>query len=143
MFDIGLPEFFIAAIVALLVLGPERLPTALRTLGLWIGRLRRSYYNVKTEIEREIGMDEVRRQLHNEQVMEDVKRVEREVRAIGDDLNGSQPLTDPSSTAAPSSTVEGQTEHAAPTVRTAPVVPGLPAAPAESDKLPERGNENT
>lgn len=142
MFDIGLPEFFIAAIVALLVLGPERLPTALRTLGLWIGRLRRSYYNVKTEIEREIGMDEVRRQLHNEQVMEDVKRVEREVRAIGDDLNGSQPLTDPSSTAAPSSTVEGPTEHVAPTVRTAPVVPGLPAAPAESDKLPERGNEN-
>ena len=88
MFDIGLPEFFIAAVVALIVLGPERLPQALRTLGLWVGRLRRSYYNVKSEIEREIGMDEVRRQLHNEQVMEDVRRVEREVRAIGDDLNG-------------------------------------------------------
>ena len=88
MFDIGLPEFFIAAVVALLVLGPDRLPAALRTLGLWVGRLRRSYYNVKTEIEREIGMDEVRRQLHNEQVMEDVRRVEREVRSIGDDLNG-------------------------------------------------------
>lgn len=88
MFDIGPFEFFIALVVALVVLGPERLPAALRTLGLWIGRLRRSYYNVKTEIEREIGMDDVRRQLHNEQVMEDVRRVEREVRAIGDDLNG-------------------------------------------------------
>ena len=130
MFDIGLPEFFIAAIVALLVLGPERLPAALRTLGLWIGRLRRSYYNVKTEIEREIGMDEVRRQLHNEQVMEDVKRVEREVRAIGDDLNGNQPLTDPTSTA------EGPPGQAAPAVRAAPPVR------AESDKLPDRGNEN-
>ena len=129
MFDIGLPEFFIAAIVALLVLGPERLPTALRTLGLWIGRLRRSYYNVKTEIEREIGMDEVRRQLHNEQVMEDVKRVEREVRAIGDDLNASQPLTDPTSTA------EGPSGQAAPAVHAPPV-------PAQSDKLPDRGNEN-
>ena len=83
MFDIGFPEFFLAAVVALLVLGPERLPSALRTLGLWIGRLRRSYYNVKTEIEREIGMDDVRRQLHNEQVMADVKRVEREVQAMG------------------------------------------------------------
>ena len=91
MFDIGFPEFFLAAIVALLVLGPDRLPAALRTLGLWIGRLRRSYYSVKTEIEREIGMDEVRRQLHNEQVMEDVRRVEREVRGIGDDLNGTEP----------------------------------------------------
>ena len=56
--------------------------------GLWIGRLRRNYYNVKTEIEREIGMDEVRRQLHNEQVMADVKRVEREVQAMG---GGNQP----------------------------------------------------
>lgn len=86
MFDIGFPEFFIAALVALVVLGPERLPSALRTLGLWIGRLRRSYYNVKTEVEREIGMDEVRRQLHNEQVMADVKRVEREVQAMGHEV---------------------------------------------------------
>ena len=89
MFDIGFPEFLLAAVVALLVLGPERLPGALRTLGLWIGRLRRGYYNAKTEIEREIGMDEVRRQLHNEQVMADVQRVEQEARALGEDLGGS------------------------------------------------------
>ena len=95
MFDISLFEFFIAAVVALLILGPERLPVAMRTLGLWIGRLRRSYFQVKTEIEREIGMDEVRRQLHNEQVMEDVRRVEREVRGIGDDLNGTEPQAAP------------------------------------------------
>ena len=101
MFDISLFEFFIAAVVALLILGPDRLPVAMRTMGLWIGRLRRSYFQVKTEIEREIGMDEVRRQLHNEQVMEDVRRVEREVRGIGNDLNGNEseaapkPPTDP------------------------------------------------
>ncbi len=96
MFDIGFPEFFLAAVVALLVLGPERLPGALRTLGLWIGRLRRSYYNVKTEVEKEIGMDEVRRQLHNEQVMADVKRVEREARAMGREVTGaaSPPVAD-------------------------------------------------
>jgi len=92
MFDVHFAEFFLAAVVALLVLGPQRLPVALRTLGLWIGRLRRSYYSVKTEIEREIGMDEVRRQLHNEQVMADVKRVEREVQALGQDIDG-QPAT--------------------------------------------------
>ena len=86
MFDIGFPEFFLAAVVGLLVLGPQRLPNALRTLGLWLGRLRRSYYNVKTEIEREIGMDDVRRQLHNEQVMADVKRVERDVQAMGKEV---------------------------------------------------------
>ena len=101
MFDIGFPEFFAAALVALVVLGPQRLPAALRTLGLWIGRLRRSYYNVKTEVEREIGMDEVRRQLHNEQIMADVKRVEREVRNMGRELEGDADAADPPLNAPP------------------------------------------
>lgn len=83
MFDISFPELMLAAVVALLVLGPERLPGALRSMGLALGRLRRAYYNVKTEVEREIGMDEVRRQLHNEQIMEDVRRVQQEVNSIG------------------------------------------------------------
>lgn len=79
MFEIGFPELILIAIVGLLVIGPERLPEALRTLGLWIGRLRRSFTNVKTEIEREIGMDEIRRQLHNEAVMEEMRRIQRDV----------------------------------------------------------------
>lgn len=86
MFDIGFPELMLAAVVALLVLGPERLPGALRSLGLMLGRLRRSYTHVKTEIEKEIGMDEIRRQLHNEQIMEDVERMRREVDSIGQEL---------------------------------------------------------
>jgi sec-independent protein translocase protein TatB len=80
MFDISFPELILIAIVALLVIGPERLPETLRTIGLWIGRIRRSFTSVKTEIEREIGMDDIRRQLHNEAVMEELKRIEREVR---------------------------------------------------------------
>ena len=79
MFDIGFPELVLVAIVGLLVIGPERLPEALRTLGLWLGRMRRSFHSVKAEIEKEIGMDEVRKQLHNEAVMEEMKRIEREV----------------------------------------------------------------
>lgn len=81
MFDIGFPELMLSAIVGLLVIGPERLPEALRTLGLWLGRMRRSFQSVKAEIEKEIGMDEVRKQLHNEAVMEEMKRIEREVKA--------------------------------------------------------------
>lgn len=73
-------ELLLVAFVALLVLGPERLPETLRTLGLWLGRLRRSFTSVKTELEKEIGMDEIRRQLHNEAVMEEMKRIEREVK---------------------------------------------------------------
>jgi sec-independent protein translocase protein TatB len=85
MFDIGFPELILVAIVGLLVIGPERLPEALRTLGLWLGRMRRSFVAVKAEIEKEIGMDEVRRQLHNEQIMEEMKRIEAEVKGSVDD----------------------------------------------------------
>lgn len=81
MFDIGFPELLLTAIVGLLVIGPERLPEALRTLGLWVGRLRRSFLSVKAEVEKEIGMDEVRRQLHSEAVTEEMKRIERDVRS--------------------------------------------------------------
>ena len=88
MFDIGFPELLLVSVVMLLVLGPERLPEALRNLGLWLGRARRSFTRVKTEIEREIGMDEVRRQLHNEAIMEQMKQIEQDVDGFAQDIRG-------------------------------------------------------
>lgn len=88
MFDFSFPELIVVCVVALLVLGPDRLPGALRTLGLWVGRMSRTFSAMKTEIEREIGMDEIRRQLHNEAVMDQVKRLERDVR--GESSNGAR-----------------------------------------------------
>ncbi|MCQ4346366.1 Sec-independent protein translocase protein TatB [Pseudomonas stutzeri] len=70
MFDVGFTELLLVALVALLVLGPERLPGAARTAGLWIGRLKRSFAAIKSEVEREIGADQIRLQLHNEQILE-------------------------------------------------------------------------
>ena len=93
MFDIGFPELLIVSVVALLVLGPERLPEALRTLSLWIARMRRSFLNVKAEIEREIGADEIRREIYNEQVLEQSSRFKGEIQSIVDDLN--QPIDKP------------------------------------------------
>ena len=87
MFDIGLFELLLLSIIVLLVIGPKRLPETLRTLGLWIGRMRRSFTRVKTEIEREIGMDDVRRQLHNEAIMEQMKEIERDVGGAIDDAS--------------------------------------------------------
>jgi len=104
MFDIGFPELVLVAIVGLLVIGPERLPEALRTLGLWLGRMRRSFTSVKNEIEKEIGMDEVRRQLHNEAIMDEMKRIEAEVRNTASDvqsaMNDTAGLVDPASSRA-------------------------------------------
>jgi len=69
MFGISFSELLLVGLVALLVLGPERLPGAARTAGLWIGRLKRSFNAIKQEVEREIGADEIRRQLHNEHIL--------------------------------------------------------------------------
>jgi sec-independent protein translocase protein TatB len=74
MFDIGFPELMLISIVALLVIGPDQLPQAIRTLSLWIGRIRRSFANIRLEIEKEIGADEIRAQLHNESIMQDLEQ---------------------------------------------------------------------
>jgi len=63
MFDIGFWELCLIATVALLVLGPERLPIAARTAGKWIGKFRNMVSNVKNEIARELQLDELRRKM--------------------------------------------------------------------------------
>ncbi|MCY1415408.1 Sec-independent protein translocase protein TatB [compost metagenome] len=77
MFGISFSELLLVGLVALLVLGPERLPGAARTAGLWVGRLKRSFNAIKTEVEREIGADEIRRQLHNEHILSLEKEAQR------------------------------------------------------------------
>jgi sec-independent protein translocase protein TatB len=54
VFDVGFWELAIIAVIALLVIGPERLPKAARTAGLWVGRARRMVTDVKADIDREI-----------------------------------------------------------------------------------------
>ena len=98
MFDPSFFELIIICVVALLVLGPDKLPGAIKTLGLWIGRLRRSFNNIKREIEQEVGADEIRRQLRNEAIMEkfnstksqvtqSIDSVKKEAESIKNDLN--------------------------------------------------------
>jgi sec-independent protein translocase protein TatB len=79
MFDPGFFELVVICIVALVVLGPDKLPGAIKTMGLWIGRLRRSFNNIKREIEQEVGADEIRRQLRNEAIMEKFKNTKNQV----------------------------------------------------------------
>src|SRR5512139_1790246 len=61
MFDVGFSELLLTALVALLVIGPERLPKVARTIGLWTGRARRFVNQVKDDIEREMKAEELKR----------------------------------------------------------------------------------
>jgi sec-independent protein translocase protein TatB len=61
MFDVGLSELMVIAVVALVVIGPERLPKVARTAGLLLGRLQRYVSDVKSDINREIQLDELKK----------------------------------------------------------------------------------
>ena len=70
MFDIGFPELLLVSVVMLLVFGPERLPEVLRNIGRFVGGARRSFDTLRAELEREVGADELKRELHNARIME-------------------------------------------------------------------------
>ena len=67
MFDIGFSELLLIAVVALVVLGPERLPKAARFAGLWVRRARAQWYSVKSELERELEAEELKRSMQDTQ----------------------------------------------------------------------------
>lgn len=87
MFDIGFAELLLVSIIGLLVLGPERLPGAIRTVSLWAGRIRRSFQGMKADIERELGADEIRRQLHNESILNSLNESQQDLQDLQHKLN--------------------------------------------------------
>ncbi|TPG82317.1 Sec-independent protein translocase protein TatB [Pseudomonas mandelii] len=119
MFGISFSELLLVGLVALLVLGPERLPGAARTAGLWVGRLKRSFNAIKQEVEREIGADEIRRQLHNEHILS----LEQEARKIF------TPTQQEATPVQPVEPVAEQTIHAPAAAEPAPVVAAVEPAP--------------
>ncbi|MEM8548936.1 MAG: Sec-independent protein translocase protein TatB [Pseudomonadota bacterium] len=85
MFDIGFAELLLIGVVGLLVLGPERLPSAIRTGSLWLNRLRRGFNDIKREIEQD---------MHNQDIMNELRRtgeqLNEETRAITSELEAAE-----------------------------------------------------
>jgi sec-independent protein translocase protein TatB len=79
MFDIGFSELLVIGVIALVVMGPERLPETVRTISLWIGRMKQKLSSARQELENEVGMDEIRRQLQNEKIMRDLDAVKEDI----------------------------------------------------------------
>ena len=84
MFDIGFSELLVIAVVALVVLGPERLPKAARFAGLWVRRARNQWDSVKQELERELHAEEIKRQMQD--VRQGMQDTENQLRASGEAL---------------------------------------------------------
>ncbi|GIR41511.1 MAG: Sec-independent protein translocase protein TatB [Pseudomonadota bacterium] len=90
MFDIGFSEILIVATLTLIIMGPKRLPETVKTITLWLGRIRNFINSAKVEIENEVGIDEIKKQLHNEKIMNEIEKSKRELNSISKDLSMSQ-----------------------------------------------------
>jgi sec-independent protein translocase protein TatB len=127
MFDIGFSELLVIGLVALVVIGPERLPRVARTLGHLAGRLQRYVADVKADINREVELDELRKMKDSVQQAASgfESSVQSEINSVQSELNKAE--VDLSATLNPVADV------------------GIPDAPAaaespapDSPKLPEK-----
>lgn len=86
MFDMGFLELLLIGVVGLLVLGPERLPKAARTAGLWIGKIKRSVSGMQREINSQLEAEELRQKLNEQQKKLDdsLNTVKRDVESIAE-----------------------------------------------------------
>jgi sec-independent protein translocase protein TatB len=94
MFDIGFSELIVIALVALIVIGPERLPRVARTVGALLGRAQRYVNEVKADIQREVDLDELKNLKSTfedaaKSAQDSMREAERELQATGDSLNRS------------------------------------------------------
>lgn len=95
MFDIGFSELLLFGVLALIILGPEKLPQAARTAGQWYAKLRRMISTLQSEIESELDLAETRKQMQDElakirQTETDMKRELAEMRGSMDEFENSQ-----------------------------------------------------
>ncbi|MFD1216940.1 Sec-independent protein translocase protein TatB [Microbulbifer celer] len=79
MFDIGFFELLLVGVVGLVVIGPERLPDAVRTTVRWWTQLKQTLGSAREELEREVGADDIRRELHNERVLRELQESKAEM----------------------------------------------------------------
>lgn len=84
MFDMGFAEILLIAVIGLIVIGPKRMPEAVKVLGYWLGKLRRSVHKARQDMEREFGLDDIRRDLHNETLL---AQLEQERKSIQQSLS--------------------------------------------------------
>ncbi|WP_240125583.1 Sec-independent protein translocase protein TatB [Thermomonas alba] len=101
MFDFSLGEMLVVALVALVVLGPERLPKAARLAGLWLRRARAHWVSVKNELEQELAREELARSLR--ETRQALDEAQLQLHTSGHDPGPAASASSPSEPAAPAS----------------------------------------
>ncbi|KTF06059.1 twin-arginine translocation protein TatB, partial [marine sediment metagenome] len=86
MFDIGFSELLLFGVIALIVLGPEKLPQAARTAGQWYAKIRRTVSTLQSEIEAELDLAETRQQMQKE--LAKIRQTEADMRREMAEMRG-------------------------------------------------------
>jgi sec-independent protein translocase protein TatB len=135
MFDIGISEIMVIAVVALIVLGPEKLPKTARTLGHLFGRLQRYVADVKADINRELQLEELKKlqaevktaaTSFESSMSAAATEIQSNVRAVETDLNAAAAGSTAEPTAAAPAAVPESARSAAPTTQDGPRQASLP-----------------
>lgn len=135
MFDVGFSELVLLAVVALVVLGPEKLPHAARMAGAWLGRIRRTVTSIQIEIEKEVAAAELKARMEQEierlksaanPVAEEFKSVENSIRDSLHDSAGQPPLANLPTAETPTTPAVIEPDNA-PSAATASVLPASAA----------------
>lgn len=142
MFDIGFWELAVLGVIALIVLGPERLPVVARTVGRWVSRAKGYMNAITSELEREVKADDIRKEVQRarEQIESETRNVHSETRKSVEPVM--KPLDDSLPKPQPGSSSTGDKPAATATSPTAPNTaeskagqqPGDQSAPTPSDK---------
>lgn len=123
MFDVGFSELIVISIVALVVIGPERLPKVARTVGHLLGRMQRYVNDVKTDISREMQLDELKKL--QAEVQDSARNFER---SMSNELQGIQKVVEPTAVPVDLTVAGSQT--------VTPMVTGDSAGPVASASSP-------
>ena len=146
MFDVGFSELIVIALVALIVIGPERLPRVARTVGALLGRAQRYVNDVKADIQREVDLEELK---NLKSTFEDAANsVEQSVTQVGQELNATaESLNQSVSAAVEDKAVEHSAETPAPEHQAVAEIPvpaaqmdlGLETQPPHEPAAPPKG----
>lgn len=86
MFEVGFSELLMVALIALLVIGPERLPKTARIAGWWLGKARSTIASVKAEIKQELHAEEMRQLLEQQSIANDLQQLANDTKMATQDI---------------------------------------------------------
>ena len=134
MFEIGFWELIVVGVVALLVVGPEKLPGLARTAGLWVGKARRMIAEVKADVDRELQLEELKQSFRQQANLADLKDLPEQVKSLREDIQAEFDDPGPPPGWRPGMPTGAQPPSSDP--NPPPAVPTLPApAPVQLAKL--------